>query len=238
MFPTSIRNGTATHEIPFGAIERPQHQEYPAQNWIDYGDGAKGLTVVNRGLPGNNVTDGKMMLSLMRSARLISYGYVGGYEPGVGSDTGLGLEKKYTLDYAVVPHAGDWRAAAPWRQGLEFNNPLIARTAAPHHGELPARWGLLEVSKKDVVTSALKSGRDGSAILRVYEAAGTPAVGVRVTLHRPISRVQEANLIEDPGNAVDAGSDGFSFDLRPFEIKTFKLTLTSRSSATGEQPHH
>jgi alpha-mannosidase len=171
----------------------------------------------------------------MRSARLISYGYVGGYEPGVGSDTGLGLGKKYTLDYALVPHTGDWRAAAPWRPGLEFNNPLIARSVAPHHGELPARWGLLEISTKDVVTSALKSSRDGSTILRVYEAAGRAATGVHVTVHRAISRAQNANLIEDSGAEIDARSEGFSFDLRPFEIKTFKLTLKNKIPAGGSQ---
>src|SRR5205085_1946504 len=84
VFPTSIPKGTSMEEIPFGAIERPQRQEFPAQNWGDYGDGSKGLALLNRGLPGNNVADGNMMLSLMRSARLISYGFIGGYEPGVG----------------------------------------------------------------------------------------------------------------------------------------------------------
>ncbi len=112
------------------------------------------------------------MLSLMRSARLISYGFIGGLEPGVGSDTGLGIGQKYTLNYAVVPHNGDWRAAQLWRDGLEFNNPLIARTEAPHKGQLPKRWGMLNVSADDVVASALKPGRDGTAVLRVYEAGG------------------------------------------------------------------
>ncbi len=109
VFPSTIQNGTAMEEIPFGAIERPERQEFPAQNWIDYGDGAHGLSLINQGLPGNNVADGELMLSLMRSARLISYGFSGGYEPGVGSDSGLGIGGKYTLNYAVVPHAGDWR---------------------------------------------------------------------------------------------------------------------------------
>ena len=204
VFPTTIRNGTVMEEIPFGAIERPQRQEFPAQNWIDYGDGAHGLSLINQGLPGNNVADDKLMLSLMRSARLISYGFSGGYEPGVGSDTGLGIGGKYALNYALVPHAGDWRSAAPWRSGLEFNNPLIARTVAAHAGALPARWGLLEVSNDDAVTSALKPGKDGTVILRVYEAAGKPSRGVRARWHVPIGQVREANLIEDTGRPIDA----------------------------------
>ena len=115
LFPTSIKKGTLTEEIPFGAVERSQSQEYPAQNWIDYGDGKKGLLLLNRGIPGNNVADGTMMLSLMRSTRMVGYPLVGGNEAGVGSDTALGIGKRYVLEYALIPHTGDWRAAQAWR---------------------------------------------------------------------------------------------------------------------------
>jgi alpha-mannosidase len=231
LFPTTIRNGKAIHEIPFGAIERPERQEFPAQNWIDYSDGAHGVSLINEGMPGNNVTDGKLMLSLMRSTRLISYGFIGGYEPGVGSDTGLGIGKKYMLNYSVIPHNGDWRSARPWRAGFEFNNPLLVQTVAPHAGDLPARWGLVEVPSGNVVVSALKPAKDGEAVLRVYEAAGQPGLGIRANWHVILDEVHEANLIEDLGGRVTAGREGFQFDLKPYEIKTFKVRLKA------EQPN-
>jgi alpha-mannosidase len=231
LFPTSIARGTAMHEIPFGAIERATNQEYPAQNWIDYGDGSRGITLVNRGMPGNNVADGTMMLSLMRSTKLISYGYIGGFEPGVGSDTALGLGRRYTLDYALIPHIGGWREAAPWRAGLEFNNPLIARTAAARSGELPPRWGMLEISDPNVVLSALKPGRDGSSIIRVYEASGRAAKGVRIRVTTALQSVSEANLIEDAGQSVTVRDGAFSFDMAPFEIRTFRLSIPVRTTA-------
>ncbi len=230
LFPTTIHNGKAMHEIPFGAIERPERQEYPAQNWIDYSDGAHGLTLINEGMPGNNVADGKLMLSLMRSARLISYGFIGGYEPGVGSDTGLGLGKKFTLNYAVVPHGGDWRSIRPWRAGLEFNNPLIARTIASHPGDLPAKWGLVDVPSDDVVISALKPSKGGGAVLRVYEAAGQPSPGVSANWHALLGQVHESNLIEDSGSPVAAGKESFKFDLKPYEIRNFKVQLQAEQS--------
>ncbi len=219
------------HEIPFGSIERPHGQEYPGQNWIDYGDGGKGLALINHGLPGNNLVDDTLLLSLMRSARLISYGFVGGYEPGVGSDTGLGIGRKYTLNYALVPHTGEWRAAKPWRAGLELNNPLLVQTVAPHKGALPARWGLLDVSNDDVVTSALKPGKDGGAVLRVYEAAGQPSQHVRVNFRDGVAQVNEANLIEDSGSQISVQHDSFTFDLKPYEIKTFKLKMRTFAGA-------
>ena len=64
LVPTTITNGRNFQEIPFGAIERPIAQEFPAQNWIDYSDGQRGVALINRGLPGNNVADGTLMVSL------------------------------------------------------------------------------------------------------------------------------------------------------------------------------
>ena len=134
MFPTTIRDGQSVHEIPFGSIQRPAAIEFPAQNWIDYGNGQQGLALLNRGLPGNTVSDGTMMLSLLRSTRIVAYGFGGGYEPGMSSDSGLQLGKEFTFDYALVPHAGDWRQAAIYREGMEFNQPLLACTLASHAG--------------------------------------------------------------------------------------------------------
>jgi len=172
------------------------------------------------------------MLSLMRSAKLISYGFSGGYEPGVGSDTGLGVGKKYTLNYAVIPHSGDWRSARPWRAGLEFNNPLITLTAAVHAGDrpgdLPAKWGLVEVPNDDVVVSALKPSKGGGVVLRVYEAAGQPSLGIHANWHASLSEVHAANLMEDSEDRLVAERESFQFDLKPYEIKSFKVRLTQR----------
>jgi alpha-mannosidase len=223
MFPTSIRDGTNVQEIPYGAIQRPRNQESPAQNWFDLSGVDRGLTVLNRGLPGSNVVDGTMLLSLMRSARLISYGFSGGYEPGVSSDSGLEVGKRLSFHYALVPHMGDWRDAGAYRAGLEYNQPLIARSAAPHAGALPKVWGLLGISSNRVVISAVKPSRDGRIAVRVYEAAGLPARDVRLRFATPIASSREANLLEDPGRAMKVQDNGFSFELRPFEIKTFVI---------------
>ena len=111
-FPTAIAGGKSTHEIPFGAIERPEAIEFPAQNWVDHGDGRRGLALLNIGLPGNLVNDGTMLISLLRAHTLGAYGFGGGYEPGMSSDTGFQLGQERVVRYAMVPHAGDWRERA------------------------------------------------------------------------------------------------------------------------------
>jgi alpha-mannosidase len=225
LFPTTVRGGKNTQEIPFGAIERPVGVEFPAQNWLDYGDGARGVALLNRGLPGNNVGENTLMLSLMRSARIQAYAYHGGYEPGVSSDSGLEVGKQFTFHYALVPHTGDWREAGIARAGHEFNHPLIASTAGVHAGPLPKRWGLIEVSNADVLATVLKPASDGSAVLRIYESSGKAAPGVRIKLSGKIISAEESNLIEDAGRKLQAVSDMLQVNLGPYEIKTFKLQL-------------
>jgi alpha-mannosidase len=225
LFPTSISGGRRFDEIPFGAIERPAEQEYPAQYWMDYSDGGKGVALLNRGLPGNDVAGGTLMLSLLRSARITSYGYFGGYEPGVSSDLGLELGVERIFDYALVPHAGDWREAEIYKAGWEFNHPLLAHKVSTHAGSLPRRWGLLEISSPDIVASALMPGRDGSTMLRVYEAAGKPAAAVEIKFRVPVSSASETNLLGDEIRSLATDHDTLHLSLRPFEIKTLKLKL-------------
>ena len=225
LFPTTIPQGKNTHEIPFGSIDRPSAIEFPAQNWVDHGDGRHGLAVLNIGLPGNVVTDGTMMVSLLRADTLGAYGFGGGYEPGMSSESGYQLGQERTMKYALVPHAGDWREAGVFRDGLELNHPLICRSVLAHEGSLPNRWGLLEVSNPDVVVSSLKPTRDGEAALRVYEASGRPARGVTIKLRARVLSAHEANLLEDAGTDLKTEGDALRFDLAPFEIKTVRLRL-------------
>jgi alpha-mannosidase len=229
LVPSSIKGGRNFQEIPFGAIERPMNQEFPAQNWSDYSDSGHGLTLLNRGLPGNNVADGTLMLSLMRSSRIQSYGIGGGFE-GQGSDSGLELGKELTFQYALVPHASDWRDARAYRAGQEFNNPLLVHKAAPHDGVLPGKWGLVEISPANVVLSAFKPAADGTAVLRVYEASGKATTGATLKLFARVKSAQTANLMEDPGTELKAQNNTVRFDLHPFEIKTFKLRFEPKAS--------
>jgi len=228
LFPTSIKNGIRRDEIPFGSIERPLAEEFPAQNWIDYGDGVHGVALLNRGLPGNNVAEGTLALSLMRSARITAYGFFGGYEPGVSSDSGLELGKELTFHYALVPHQGDWREAAVYRAGMEFNHPLIVHKALRHPGILPKRWGLVEISNSQVVMSALKPGPDGSLVLRLYEATGRAATGVKIRLNARVTAAEESNLVESSGARLHTDDNSLQTDFHPYEIKTLKLWIETR----------
>ena len=59
--------------------------------WVDYSERQRGVALLNFGPPGHLLTDGTLMLSLLRSHNLGAYGFGGGSEPGMSSETGFEL---------------------------------------------------------------------------------------------------------------------------------------------------
>ncbi len=211
-FPTPIRDGTTVREIPFGAIEQPEG-EWPAQNWMDYSDGERGLALLNRGLPGNNVTDGVLMVSLLKCTTLRRPDAEGAMESG----------QTHTLEYALVLHTGNWREAGIVCEGLAYNNPLRVVKAGREDGGGPRR-SLLRVGPQSVVCSAVRHVA-GRLLIRVYETAGE-RTRAALELSRPIRAATGADLIGRPRDArASWAGRTLETDLRPFEIRTFLLEV-------------
>ncbi|MFQ6131326.1 MAG: alpha-mannosidase [Armatimonadota bacterium] len=212
-FPTTLGGGRITREIPFGAIEQPEG-EYPAQNWIDLSGDDYGVALLNRGLPGNNATDGVLMVSLLKCTTLRRPDAEGAMEMG----------QTHTLEYALLPHAGDWRAAKVYRAGMEFNNPLRVVKVACGTGDLPARRALLRAEPENVIVSAVKR-IDGGLLVRMYEAEGVRAKAV-LELHRPLCGATAADLIGRPERGkVYFSENCLETHLSPFEVKAFLLEI-------------
>ncbi|QEH33435.1 Mannosylglycerate hydrolase [Aquisphaera giovannonii] len=228
LFPTSIRGGKHLDEIPFGAMERPEGIEFPAQNWSDLADGEHGLAVLNAGLPGHTVADGTIMVSVLRSHNLGAYGFGGGYEPGMSSEGAFQIGKERTARYALLPHAGDWRDAGLARAGLEFNHPLIARPVGAHAGDLPPSKGFLEVCSPSVIVTSVRPMRDEAIAVRLYESTGRPAPGTRIRLSAFVADAADADLLENPREPIAVADGALSIDFRPFQIRT--LILRTRSA--------
>ncbi|MBM3493016.1 MAG: hypothetical protein FJX72_01645, partial [Armatimonadetes bacterium] len=197
LFPTSIRDGRRTDEIPFGAIERTEGVEYPAQNWVDWSGPNGGLALLNRGLPGANVADGALMVSLVRTTCIVAYGFGGGYGPGMSSDTGFELGKELAFEYALLPHSGNWTDACLHRRGAELNHPLIVRKAEAHDGPLPARWGFLQPLDPRLAMTSLRPCADGGPILRLYEATGQAVEDCELRFAVPVATARELDLLDE-----------------------------------------
>jgi alpha-mannosidase len=226
IFPANIRGGAITQEIPFGSLERPQG-EYPAIGWSDYSAKGKGLAVLNAGLPGNAVSQDKMLLSLMKCTGFVSYGAVGGFDPSNSSNGGHEIGKPHTFRYALVPHEGDWRQPGLHRQARELEHPLIVKKSSCHSGDLPAYRSFLEIDNSQAAASAFMAQGDGF-LLRVYEATGKEAKAVNAIFALPVACAAETDMLGRPmeqGGPVAVDGACLKFDLKPFEVRTFRITF-------------
>ena len=142
--------------------------------------------------------------------------------PGCPRKAGGNWAKRGRSNTRFHPHAGDWRAAKVFRAGLEFNRPLIVAKATAHGGELPQRWGFLDVTSSDVVVSALKPGATAPRFSvstkpranRLKTSPFTSSASSRPRGNATCSKIRRTQNVEN---------NRFRFDLGRFEIKTFEL---------------
>ena len=205
-FPTLLRNGTVTHEIPFGLQVRG-HSEFPAETFCDYSGERGGITLFNRGLPGNNVdADGVMLLSLFRSA-VMEYKC----DSALSFQEGEELEAEFAL---MVREESSMDAVIA--EAERYAAPLI-----PVPSTSPA-VDLTNLRLPDNVrVSTLRS--DGKSLfLRLYEGVGK---ATRISLSFPESFHfwRNANALGEGVDKPETLSGPLEWNLRPFEIKNLLL---------------
>jgi len=241
VFPVNIREGSIWHEIPYGAVERGEG-EYPAVNWIDFSRKDYGVTLINRGIPGNSVVENVMMLTLLRSIdamylsapigelRLIklakSYLEKSGryfiyYEMGPKA-----LEKGlHVFEYSLYPHEKTWREAKSYKMALEFNCPLIVVKTKKHKGVLPREYSFLSLDSPHAVLTVLKKSSKGDGVLvRFYEAEGT-AGEAKIVFFRKIVSAYKTNLLEEKLESLVVSDRSLSVEIGPFEIVTISMRV-------------
>jgi len=216
-FPVAARNAKADFEIPYGFISRPgDGTEVPALRWIDLTDesGSYGLSLINDSKYGFDVKGSTMGMSIIHGAT----------SPDPEADRG-----EHELLYSLFPHAGSWQQAGTQRKGYELNNPLLARIGMVHRGTLPATNSFFRIEPANVILSAIKKEigyYNRALILRVYETFGQ-AADAKIQFPWDVE-AWETDLIERPLSRIESGDKMLNFKLKPFEVKTIKLTQKPR----------
>ena len=229
---------------------------FPQKSFVDISDGVTGLGVLNRGLPEaeivsevssessspinreatNREATGQMAvaLTLLRCVEWLSRGDLSNRRGHAGPPE-LTPEAQclghHEFDYALVPHAGDWRAkdALVQREAHAFNAPpraVVVPAQTREATKLPASASLLDVSPRSLVVSAIKRGADGRGlIIRVYNPLPEP---VTATIRPGIAFTQAdvTNLQEKQQAQLAAdGAAGtpLMINIRAGEIATVQL---------------
>ena len=193
-FPTTLTHTVATHEIPYGYLERPADgDEVPSQNWVDVSgstaDGnSAGLAVLNDGKYSFDVDGGNIGLMAVRSPAFAWHDPARLAPEEVYSYQDQGLQQ---FRYRVLPHAGSWRVAGVPAAGAVLNQPLTTQLESQHPGPLPVEQSFGSVVAGTVLLTVVKNAEDGdgAVVLRGYETDGTPGTAVIdvAFLHRSIT---------------------------------------------------
>jgi len=216
-FPVDVNTAEARYEIQFGNIARPTHSntswdaarfEVCGHKWADISEEGFGLSLMNDCKYGHAVIGSTLLLTLLRSPK----------SPDPTADIG-----EHVFTYSLMPHEGDYAQAGTVREAYELNVPLRAVIAKPSKGELPAEKSFFSVDSENVVLETVKKAeKEDATIVRFYECHNTRGrVNVKVAI--PFGKVYECDLMERNLGPVASKNGEFSFEIKPFEIKTFKL---------------
>jgi alpha-mannosidase len=181
--------------------------------------------VIHRGIPENEVRDGDVYLTLLRSVLMLSSdGRTGPAIPVLDAQE----LRRYEFRYSIYPHKGDWREASSYKHAFEFNCNLDA-VQLREAEKLPLKRSFLKIEPENVVLSALKRAEDGEGvILRFYETKGEET-DAEITLFKEPKAVRVVNLLEneDEGVVKELKQEGerIKLTLKPFEIVTLKIQI-------------
>ncbi|WP_245971690.1 glycoside hydrolase family 38 C-terminal domain-containing protein, partial [Calidithermus terrae] len=209
-FPFALSGAEATFEVPYGHAVRPADgQEEPVQRWLNVSGSVRdargvaqraGVALLNDGKYSASVLGGEARLTLLRSP-VFGHHDPARLEPGVRyayQDQGL-----QSLRWALLPHAGDWRAAGVTRHAQDFNSPLPFVREYVHAGEAPPRHSFVRLEDPQALhLTALKRAEDGEGlVLRLFEPHGRAA-----------------------RTRLEAFGQAFTVEAGPHQIKTYRLS--------------
>lgn len=218
-FPVDANTDKATYEIQFGHVVRNTHWntswdiakfEVCGHKWADISEDGFGVSLLNDSKYGYDIKDGCMRLTLLRS----------GTQPNPYAD-----KEVHEFTYSLFPHRGGWREAGTVRQAYDLNYPLLPRRIGKQEGSLPHSLSMVRIDKENVILEVVKKAEDGDeTVIRLYEAFNRRS-GVRLRFMKKIKTIAECNLMEKEleGGAADCRGCEAVFEIKPLEIKTFKI---------------
>lgn len=214
-FPVDINANEATYDIQFGNIKRPTHKntswdcakfEVCGHKWADLSEGGYGVALLNDCKYGYGITEGKMTLSLVKS----------GTVPNPTTD-----QEMHWFTYALLPHQ-DMNVDEIAKEGYCLNVPMYTQKAE-NSVETIGIDSLLSIDVDNVMVETVKQAEDGEGtIIRMYEYANK-RTNVTVSYPSGIKTVSECDLMEQNDVLIKHTQREFSFTIKPFEIKTFRI---------------
>ncbi|NLN93612.1 MAG: alpha-mannosidase [Candidatus Hydrogenedens sp.] len=184
-FETSIENGQAVWDSPYGYQERPATgMEEPGGQWFDLSgeiDGRPyGFAVLNDCKYSSDILKDTMRVTLLRSP---AYAHHDPHRYNIDEMWPVIDQGWHSMHFGFIPHTGGWRDTHVVKRAWELNSPVFIHQEARHMGKFRKRAGLLGTESPNVLLTVIKCSEDGEDIIvRGFETAGEQA---QTRLHLP-----------------------------------------------------
>ena len=251
-FPVDIRATKATYEIQYGSVERPTHWntswdyakfESVAHKWADLSEQDYGVSLLNDCKYGYDIKDNVMRLTLIKSgiepdpeADQGDHSFTYSIYPHKGNWFSGGTTREaYELNYELLgvyvegqgkPRSlqvqpGGAQGKPGGRQGQPGGLPgQLGRS-------LPSEGSLARVDAGSTILDTVKKAEDDSdLVLRFYEF-GNRRDSVTVEFAREVGEAFLCDLMERPIERIECAGNRVSFMMKPFEIKTLKISVAA-----------
>lgn len=218
-FPIDVHTNEATFDIQYGNVKRDTHDntswdfakfEVCHHKWMDVSEDGYGVSMLNDCKYGVGVRNGVIGMSMLKSA----------IHPNPEADKEL-----HEFTYSIYPHQGGWREAGTVKQAYQINNPLTYSWKENEGGTLAPEYSLVSSDKDNAVIEVVKKAEDSDAVIvRLYECYNrrTP---VTLIFGKELTSVVECNMMEEGADPVEFTGDQATFEMKPYEIKTLKVTF-------------
>ena len=218
-FPIDVHTNEATFDIQYGNVKRDTHDntswdfakfEVCHHKWMDVSEDGYGVSMLNDCKYGVGVRNGVIGMSMLKSA----------IHPNPEADKEL-----HEFTYSVYPHQGGWREAGTVKQAYQINNPLTYSWKENEEGTLAPEYSLVSSDQDNAVVEVVKQAEDSDAVIvRLYECYNrrTP---VTLIFGKELTSVVECNMMEEGADPVAFTGNQATFEMKPYEIKTLKVTF-------------
>ena len=218
-FPIDVHTNEATFDIQYGNVKRDTHDntswdfakfEVCHHKWMDVSEDGYGVSMLNDCKYGVGVRNGVIGMSMLKSA----------IHPNPEADKEL-----HEFTYSIYPHQGGWREAGTVKQAYQINNPLTYSWKENEGGTLAPEYSLVSSDQDNAVIEVVKKAEDSDAVIvRLYECYNrrTP---VTLIFGKELTSVVECNMMEEGADPVEFTGNKATFEMKPYEIKTLKVTF-------------
>ncbi len=224
IFSFTAESPVATYDLGLGAIKRGNMNEklyeVPAQKWADITDesGKFGISVISECKYGWDKFDNNTLRLTLMHTPLKNYRV-----DSMQSMMELGLNR---YSYAIYAHAGtvghDTQCEA-----RNFVMPMAAFICSKHTGAQIGELSFGSLKGNAILRAMKKAENSNEIVIRVGEGEKKAQKNVCFSLCTPILSAREIYASEEHIDDIKVRNGKLIFDLKPYEIRSFALTVKS-----------